>query len=102
VWTGEQAEQNGLIDTVGTLDDAIAIAAGEAGGKRCDKVTEVHYPRTESFWEAVSSGDFDLAKEIVVAAVFKNATEPLRDAYDSTTSWLMSPDLSLMDMGISR
>jgi len=102
VWTGEQAEQNGLIDTVGTLDDAIAIAAGEAGGKRGDKVTEVHYPRTESFWEAVSSGDFDLAKEIVVAAVFKNATEPLRDAYDSTTSWLMSPDLSLMDMGISR
>ena len=102
VWTGEQAARNGLVDTVGTLDDAIALAARLAGAKAGDKVTESHYPRTQTFWEAVSAGDFDLAKEIVVAAVFKDATEPLRNAYDSSTSWLLSPDLSIMEPGISR
>jgi hypothetical protein len=56
----------------------------------------------ESFWEALSAGDFDLAKAIVVAAVFKDATEPLRSTYESTLSWLNAPDLALMDQGIAQ
>lgn len=101
VWTGEQALANGLVDQVGTLDDAIALAAKEAGAAPGEKVTEVHYPKTETFWEALSSGDFDLAKEIVVATVFKDATEPLRETYETTASWLSQPELSIMDPEIA-
>jgi protease-4 len=31
IWTGRQAKANGLIDELGTLDDAIASAKAEAG-----------------------------------------------------------------------
>jgi len=102
VWTGEQAVANGLVDTVGTLDDAIAIAARMAGGAAGEKVTEAHYPKTVTFLEAVQSGDFDLARAIAFAAVFKDATEPLRETYESTRSWLASPELSVMDGEPSR
>ena len=102
VWTGEQAVANGLVDKVGTLDDAIALAAKLAGGAAGEKVTEAHYPRSISFLEAISSGDFDLARSIVLASVFKDATEPLRNAYVSTQAWLSSPELAVMDEGTWR
>lgn len=49
VWSGAEAKQNGLVDQLGGLDDAIKLAAREA------KLTEggyrVRYPARKSFWQ---------------------------------------------------
>ncbi len=49
VWSGEQALAIGLVDELGTLDRAIAVAADRAGLKN---YTKVNYPEPKSFWEA--------------------------------------------------
>ena len=49
VWTGRQALANGLVDTLGTLDTAVALAKKEAGLPPDEKVTLVHYPKPRGF-----------------------------------------------------
>lgn len=52
VWSGQKARKIGLVDVIGDLDDAIAIAAKKA------KVTSyetVYYPRINSLWGTVES-----------------------------------------------
>lgn len=59
VWTGNQAEQNGLIDALGGLQEAIA-AAKEAAGIPADQPVEVVYlPRPRSLMEVVLFGKGD-------------------------------------------
>ena len=58
VWTGDQAIENGLVDVIGGLDDAIKIAAEKAGVKD-DYKTRV-YPIQKDFWQELAeelSGD---------------------------------------------
>lgn len=53
VWTGRQALKNGLVDKLGTLDDAVAEAARRA------KVTNYGvkaYPEPMDWWEALTEG----------------------------------------------
>jgi protease-4 len=95
VWTGTQAAANGLVDTVGTLDDAIRIAARMAGAADSASVSETHYPKTQTFWEAVSSGDFGLARAILAQSMFRDAIAPFEDAYITTRSWYSAPELAV-------
>jgi protease-4 len=95
VWTGQQAVANGLVDTVGTLDDAIRNAATLAGAGDTTHVSESHYPKTQTFWEAVSSGDFDFARVILAQSLFKDALEPFENAYESTESWYQARELAI-------
>jgi len=58
VWTGDQAIDNGLVDVIGGLDDAIKIAAEKAGVED-DYKTRV-YPIQKDFWQELAeelSGD---------------------------------------------
>ena len=48
VWTGEQALKIGLVDKLGTLDDAIAIAASKAGIAKDYESKE--YPEAEPWY----------------------------------------------------
>ena len=49
VWTGTQAKENGLVDILGDLDDAIAIAAAKAGVADDYKVR--YYPEQKTALE---------------------------------------------------
>jgi len=51
VWSGMQAQQNGLVDVLGGLDDAISIAAAKAGVS--DDFRVVYYPEQKSFFERI-------------------------------------------------
>lgn len=52
VWTGQKAQQIGLVDVLGDLQDAVTIAAEKSGIKDDYKVVE--YPRIEKdFWEQI-------------------------------------------------
>jgi len=74
VWTGEQALAHGLIDRLGTYDDAIALLKEKAGIPAAEEVKLVHYPRKKGALEALRSGG--LAAAIVTLA--DQALAPLR------------------------
>jgi protease-4 len=53
VWTGQQAKDNGLVDELGGLDDAIAIAKQRAKIPADEDVDVVIYPPRRSIYEAI-------------------------------------------------
>jgi protease-4 len=57
VWTGRQAKENGLVDELGGLDRAIALAKELAKIPEDQKVTVVHYPKKKGFLDLVFGGD---------------------------------------------
>ena len=56
VWTGRQAREAGLIDELGGLLQAVAIAKERAGIAADQEVTLVPYPRPRSFFEVLAGG----------------------------------------------
>ena len=58
IWSGLQARENGLVDAIGGLDDAVAIAAA-AAGLDDDQYRLRYYPPQKSIWEELLS-DFGL------------------------------------------
>jgi len=56
IFTGRMAAQNGLVDSLGTLEDAIAEAKKQAGLKAEDKVELQLMPEPKSFLEELFSG----------------------------------------------
>jgi protease IV len=56
VWTGRQAKENGLVDELGGLDRAIAIAKERAHIDLSSDVELVTYPRPKTFYQMVSEG----------------------------------------------
>jgi protease-4 len=61
IWSGAQAMENGLVDMIGGLDDAVSVAAGAAGLGE-DEYRLRYYPTKRSFWEQLIldlSGDYE-------------------------------------------
>jgi protease-4 len=54
VWTGRQAQERGLVDALGGLDAAVAIAKQRAKIGADEEVELVAYPPRRSFYEALS------------------------------------------------
>ena len=52
VWSGEEARQRGLVDKLGTLDDAIQMAASMA---HLIKYKVVYYPEVKSYFQEIIS-----------------------------------------------
>jgi protease-4 len=57
VWTGRQAKANGLVDELGGLDRAIALAKELAKIPEDQKVSVVHYPKKKGFLDLLLGGD---------------------------------------------
>ena len=55
VWTGRQARDLGLVDELGGLDRALAVAKSRAGIDENSEVELVVYPQPKSFYELVQS-----------------------------------------------
>lgn len=53
VWTGSQAKARGLVDVLGTYNDAIELAAESAGIS--DDYAVTYYPQLKSKWEEIFS-----------------------------------------------
>jgi protease-4 len=54
VWTGLQAKGNGLVDALGGLDEAIALAKKQAGIAADTEVEIVNYPPRKTLFEMVA------------------------------------------------
>ncbi len=64
VWTGKQALENGLVDTLGSLEDAIAAAAGLAA---IESYKTINYPRyKKNFKDLMSPGSLMHIKEKMI------------------------------------
>lgn len=59
VWTGKQAKELGLVDELGGLDTALAIAKKEVGITDKDKVDIVVLPEQKTFFEQVMESMLD-------------------------------------------
>ena len=80
VWTGQQAVQNGLVDTLGGLDKAIEVAKEKAGIDADDEVQLVVYPEPKSFYELVSEFSGARGEAAAGAWLLNNLSTGERDA----------------------
>lgn len=71
VWSGEQAIENGLVDMIGSFNDAIDLAVEKAGLEDDYKV--VYYPRQKPFIEEF----FDRMSAKVRTAIVGTEVDPL-------------------------
>jgi protease-4 len=55
VWTGEQAKEIGLVDSLGGLDRAISYA--KTTYTKSESVDVEYWPREKSLWDSISSKD---------------------------------------------
>lgn len=109
VWTGAQARQHGLVDVLGGLDRAIAVAKERAGISAETEVEVVNYPPrrtlTEMLLEELSGSGNDRQMETLLSAV-----AGLRTAERRALGVLTAParlfvpgeSLALMPMGFIR
>jgi protease-4 len=68
VWTGQQAREHGLVDALGGLDTAVALAKERAGIAEDEEVEIVVYPPRRSLYEALT-GQFGGASGTVWGAL---------------------------------
>jgi len=61
VWTGRLAKEHGLVDELGSLDDAVAKVRELAGLKEDEETDRLILPRSKTFFEALMSGDEEVA-----------------------------------------
>lgn len=85
VWTGRQAQDNGLIDELGGLDRAIELAKEEAGIDVAEEVTLVHYPKKKGLLASIMGGDSPLSAAFRWA-VYRFIHEDLEQTYRFVTT----------------
>jgi protease-4 len=91
IYTGQKAKELGLIDEVGTLDDAIAYAKQAAGIEPGTRLERLNLPKPPNPLEALF-GPLDSETSIESAALtslLRRLPEPLRESLE---------DLSAMDL----
>jgi protease-4 len=103
VWTGQQARANGLVDELGSLNDAIEIAKKRANIPADEDVEIVVYPQRRSIYEALRE-QFGAASSFNVWSLFTNSAE--RRAIAALTAparlFRRGEPLALMPMVFSR
>ena len=81
IWSGVQAKENGLIDELGGLEEAISMAASAAGMGEGDYKLR-YYPRQKTFVEqllAELTGDYEESKIKSTLGDFYPLIRPLRN-----------------------
>jgi protease-4 len=107
VWTGRQAKQNGLVDELGGLDRAIAIAKQRAKIAPDSDVELVVYPPRKSFYELVSDQFSGSSESLAVGAwlnanLSKGELEALRIMRGPLTMFHRGEPLALMPFTFLR
>jgi protease-4 len=85
VWTGRQAKQNGLVDALGGLQTALAVAKQRAHLSPDAEVEVVTYPPKRSFYELLTrSFQVENRASVLLAATFSPAER-------RALGWLTAP-----------
>ena len=86
VWTGRQAKANGLVDELGGLDRAIAVAKQRAKIPVESEVELVVYPPRKSFYELLSEQFSGSGDQMAVGAWMSANLTPRRAGGDSNAA----------------
>jgi protease-4 len=80
VWTGAQALELGLIDEIGTIDDAIIHAALLVDSENClDNIQIVEYPKPVT--------TMDMLTAMILGEDINEIAEPLKSVFAAFKSW---------------
>jgi len=107
VWTGRQAQQNGLVDALGGLDTAVAIAKQRAKLAADTEVELVVFPPRKSFYELLTE-QFSGSSEQVAMSTWLSANlsrgeiEALRIMRGPLALFRRGEPLALMPMTFLR
>lgn len=85
VWTGRQAKDNGLVDELGGLEKAIAVAKELAEIPADEEVTIVHYPVSKGLIESILSGQGSFAT-VAKYVVYRYIKDDLAETWDMVTN----------------
>jgi protease-4 len=104
IYTGRQAKENGLVDELGTLHDAVAEAKKLAGLEKDAEVKLQILPEPTNFFESLF-GDLEAEKETQIASGFENLAPELvgvarkaarfRKAFDRPAAFVMPFELNI-------
>jgi len=95
VWTGRQAREHGLVDALGGLDRAVAIAKERAGIAADEDVELVTYPPRRTLYEA-------LTERLGGGAVWDPALRTMAALSSPLRLFRRGEPLALMPMGFVR
>ena len=80
VWTGAQAAEIGLVDAIGTVEDALIHAAMLTGNTDgFDNIQVVEYPKPIT--------TMDILNSLLTGEELIQIEEPLKSIYDAFCSW---------------
>jgi len=107
VWTGRQARQNGLVDALGGLDAAVAIAKQRAKLAADAEVELVVYPPRKSFYELLTEQLSGSSEQMAMstwlsANLSKGERDALRMMRGPLTMFRRGEPLALMPMTFTR
>ena len=106
MWTGRQAKDNGLVDLLGGLDRAVAVAKQRAKIPADREVELVVYPPRKSFYEIVTdqiSGASDQAVSVWLSAnLTRGELEVLRTMRGPLALFRTGEPLALMPLTFLR
>lgn len=89
IYTGSQAIDEGLVDTLGGITTAVAEMKDVLGLAPSDQIRLELYPKPKSFWETLTSGDLF---QIRAPSLVETAMEHLQ-LLERPGVWLMAPDV---------
>jgi protease-4 len=72
VWTGRQALDHGLVDSLGGLADTVRLAAGEAGIEELDSIEIVHLPEPRNVLDEIGTLYESKAESVIPRVLAKS------------------------------
>lgn len=75
IWTGRQAKANGLVDELGTLDDAVVAAKEMAGLDKDAKVELLLLPKPKSLLDLILEGKSETRSPLSAVALLRDVPE---------------------------
>ncbi len=105
LFTGRQAAENGLVDKVGSLNDAIAAAKRKAGIKADEKVELQVLPEAKSFFEELFGGSSITEEAASPRVIGSDLALPaaVNRAMRQATTWLKlfeKPGVTIMPFAV--
>jgi len=95
VWTGAQAKERKLVDSLGGLDAAIEIARDKAHIPKDSKISLRRFPRRKGLLEALSEGEFPMVRLLLEQKGLVSRVEEAASEWETLRPWALAPDIRI-------
>jgi protease-4 len=93
VWTGSQAKERKLVDALGGLDSALAIAREKANIPKSAPVRLRRFPQKKGILEALSEGEFPLLRMLLGEQKLEGALRQSLADWEALRPWVIAPEI---------